>query len=135
MKKVLVAGTFDIFHLGHLYFFKEAKKNGDKLIVVIGSDKVTKKNGKKIIHSQKERAELVKNIRIVDEVYLGGIKIVNSIKKIKPNVVCVGYDQTIPTEIKEYCKENKIEIKRIKKKYNVKKCKSSIIREKILSEE
>lgn len=135
MKKVLVAGTFDILHLGHLYFFKEAKKYGDKLIVVIGSDKITKRNGKKIIHAQKERAELVKSLRMVDEIYFGGIKIVNSIKKIKPDVVCVGYDQTIPKEIEKYCKENEIEIKRIKNKYNVKKCKSSIIRKKILSEE
>lgn len=135
MKKVLVAGTFDIFHLGHLYFFKEAKKMGDKLIVVIGSDKITKKNGKKIIHTQKERAELIKSLRIVDAIHLGKIKILESIKKIKPDVVCVGYDQTIPNEIEKYCKENKIEIKRIKKKYNVKKCKSSIIRKKILSEE
>lgn len=136
MKKVLVAGTFDIFHLGHLYFFKQAKKCGNKLIVIVGSDYITKKNGKKLIHNQKERAEIIQNLKIVDEVILGKKNnIIENIEKIKPHIVCIGYDQKIPREIEEYCKKNKIKIKRIDKKYNEKKCKSSIIKKRILSEE
>lgn len=134
--KVLCAGTFDIFHLGHLYFFKEAKKYGDELVVIIASDPITKKNGKKVIHNQKERAEIIKNLKIVDKVVLGNKKnILISIKKVKPKIVCIGYDQKLPNEIEMYCKKNKIKIIKIKKKYNVKKCKSSIIKEKILREE
>ena len=38
MKLVMCAGTFDIVHPGHLYFFSEAKKLGDKLIVVVARD-------------------------------------------------------------------------------------------------
>jgi FAD synthetase len=136
MKKILVAGTFDIFHLGHLYFFKKAKKCGDKLIVIVGSDSITKKNGKKLIHNQNERAEIIKHLKIVDEVVLGKEKnVIENIKKIKPDVVCLGYDQKLPLEIETFCKENKIKIKRIKKKYNEEKCKSSIIKKRILSEE
>lgn len=134
--KVLCAGTFDIFHIGHLYFFQEAKKYGDELIVIVSSDNITKKNGKKTIHNQKERAEIIKNLRIVDKVIFGDKKnILESIKKVKPSIVCLGYDQKLPNEIEKYCEKNKIQIKRIKKKYNTKKCKSSIIKKRILMEE
>jgi FAD synthetase len=136
MKKILVAGTFDIFHLGHLYFFKEAKKRGDELIVIVGSDSITKKNGKELIHNQKERAEIIKHLKIVDKVVLGKENnIIENIKKIKPDIICIGYDQKLPLEIETFCKEKEIKILRIKKKYNEKKCKSSIIKKKILSEE
>lgn len=132
MKKVLVAGTFDIFHLGHLCFLKEAKKEGDKLVVVIGNNKIKEKE---LVHTQKERAELIKNLKIVDEIVMGKSKIIESIKKVKPDIVCVGYDQLIPEEIEKYCKENKIKIKRIKKTYKPTKCKSSILRKKINNKE
>jgi len=135
MTKVLVAGTFDIFHMGHLYFFKEAKRFGDELIVIIASDEISKYNGKKPVHNQKERAEIVKNLKIVNEVILGDKKdIVKTIEKIKPDILCIGYDQKLPEKIEKYCNENKIVIKKIEKKYNENKCKSSIIKERILKE-
>ncbi|KKR72063.1 MAG: FAD synthase [Candidatus Roizmanbacteria bacterium GW2011_GWB1_40_7] len=34
MKKVLVGGCFDLIHYGHIVFLKEARKQGDYLIVV-----------------------------------------------------------------------------------------------------
>ena len=37
-KIVLVSGSYDLVHPGHLYFFEEAKKLGDILIVSVGSD-------------------------------------------------------------------------------------------------
>jgi len=136
MSIVLVAGTFDIFHLGHLYFFKEAKKHGKELYVIVASDLITKRNGKKTIHSQRERAEIIKGLKIVDKVIMGNEKnILSSIKKVDPNIVCIGYDQFVPIEIEKYCDKNKIKIKKIKKKYNVTKCKSSLIKKRILSEE
>ena len=38
MKKVMVFGTFDIIHPGHIHLLKEAKEYGDFLIAVIGRD-------------------------------------------------------------------------------------------------
>ena len=38
MKIVLVTGGFDPLHSGHIEYFKEAKKLGDKLIVGLNSD-------------------------------------------------------------------------------------------------
>ena len=49
MKKVILFGTFDIFHKGHKNFLEQAQEFGDYLIVVIARDKTVKKiKGKKL---------------------------------------------------------------------------------------
>ncbi|MBI3261455.1 adenylyltransferase/cytidyltransferase family protein, partial [Candidatus Berkelbacteria bacterium] len=47
MKRVLAAGVFDVFHAGHLYFLNEARKLGDELTVIVTSDSVAYREGKK----------------------------------------------------------------------------------------
>lgn len=42
MTVVLTFGTFDIFHPGHEYYLREAKKHGDKLVTVIARDQTVK---------------------------------------------------------------------------------------------
>jgi FAD synthetase len=32
MVKVMATGTFDLLHLGHIYFLKEAKKLGEEFV-------------------------------------------------------------------------------------------------------
>ena len=39
MVRVMATGVFDILHLGHLYFLREARKLGDELVVVVATDK------------------------------------------------------------------------------------------------
>ena len=41
--KVMVFGTFDGLHEGHKNFFKQARKYGDYLLVVVGRDKNVEK--------------------------------------------------------------------------------------------
>ena len=43
MRKIIVFGTFDILHKGHLNLFKQAKQHGDYLMAVIARDKNVKK--------------------------------------------------------------------------------------------
>ena len=97
MKIVMCAGTFDIIHSGHLYYFSEAKKYGDKLIVVVSRDETAEKfKGKKPLHNEKKRLESVRMHKIVDEAVLGKLgNIFNIIEDIKPNVICLGYDQKV----------------------------------------
>ena len=38
MVKVMATGTFDILHLGHIYYLKESKRLGDTLTVVVATD-------------------------------------------------------------------------------------------------
>ena len=68
---VITFGTFDLFHIGHLNMINRCKKYGDKLIVGISTDKLnySKKNRYPIIN-EKNRMEIVKNLKAVDEVFL-----------------------------------------------------------------
>ena len=91
----MVFGAFDGLHPGHLDFFKQAKKYGNFLIVSVGTDaNVAKFKGKKPLFSQKERLELVSNLKIVDLAILGAeTDFYSHIKEFAPNVICLGYDQ------------------------------------------
>ena len=91
----MVFGAFDGLHPGHLDFFKQAKKFGGLLIVSVGTDKnVEKIKGKKPLFNQRERLRLVSACRLVDKVIIGAeTDFYQHIKKYKPDVVCLGYDQ------------------------------------------
>jgi cytidyltransferase-like protein len=95
MKKVMVFGAFDGLHSGHLHFFRQAKKYGDTLLVSVGTDKnVEKIKGKKPVLSEKERVDLISQLKIVDSVILGAeTDYFLHIKKHMPDVICLGYDQ------------------------------------------
>ena len=97
MAKVMCAGTFDTIHPGHLYFLSEAKKYGDKLIVVVARDKTSERiKGKKPMHTERERLEQIRTLEIVDEAVLGRHgNIFEIVEEIKPNVICLGYDQKV----------------------------------------
>ena len=72
MKRIFVNGTFDILHVGHLALLNYAKTLGDELSVAMDSDKRVKKlKGKsRPINSERERAELLINLKAVDKVYI-----------------------------------------------------------------
>ncbi|HLC50335.1 MAG TPA: adenylyltransferase/cytidyltransferase family protein [Candidatus Nanoarchaeia archaeon] len=97
MKTVMCAGTFDIVHPGHLFFFSEAKKLGDKLVVVVARDETSERiKGRKPLHNERERLEAIRSLDIVDEAVLGKSgSIFNIIEEIKPSVICLGYDQRV----------------------------------------
>lgn len=64
-------GVFDMFHIGHLNLFNNAKAYCDYLIVGVNSDDLVKayKNRTPVI-CESERAEIVRNIKAVDEVVI-----------------------------------------------------------------
>ena len=43
MTKVMVFGTFDPLHPGHVDFFRQAKQHGDELVVVVALDSTVEK--------------------------------------------------------------------------------------------
>ena len=67
---VAVSGGFDPIHVGHLRLLNEAKKLGDKLVVILNNDNWLAKKKKQIFMSQEERREILKHISCVDEVVL-----------------------------------------------------------------
>lgn len=106
MKKVLVFGTFDGLHEGHVDFFRQAKEFGDFLIVVVGRDSTvqrTKKRPPKF--NEMERLVAVKNSKFVNEAQLGNeagldgkLDPFKVIEEVRPDIICLGYDQTHFTE-------------------------------------
>jgi rfaE bifunctional protein nucleotidyltransferase chain/domain len=70
MKKIVVNGTFDILHLGHLALLNYAKSLGDHLLVLIDSDVRVKelKGSNRPINNQLERKEFLINLKSVDQV-------------------------------------------------------------------
>lgn len=70
MKKIIVNGTFDIVHSGHLALLNHARGLGDYVVVAIDSDRRVKelKGADRPVNTQQERAELLANLRSVDEV-------------------------------------------------------------------
>ena len=68
MKVVLVTGGFDPLHSGHIEYFKEAKKLGDKLVVAVNSDAwLTRKKGRPFMPFE-ERCAIIKELAVVDQV-------------------------------------------------------------------
>lgn len=96
-------GTFDLLHLGHLDYFRQAKEEGGYLVVVIARDSTKESQKKEAVFDENERAELVGAVNVVDRVVLGHLE--NHLKIIvetKPDVLCLGYDHQItPSELSE----------------------------------
>ncbi len=65
-------GCFDLLHRGHVHILREAKQQGDILIVGLNSDVSVRKNkgGSRPILPEHERAELLCSLEMVDFVYL-----------------------------------------------------------------
>lgn len=98
-KIVMVFGTFDVFHAGHEHFLMQARALGDYLIAVVARDN-TVKNVKSEYpqNPEKKRASTVRETGIADKVVLGyNDDKYRVIKKFKPNVIALGYDQFVFT--------------------------------------
>lgn len=95
MKTVMILGTFDIVHHGHLNLFKQARKYGDRLVAVVARDaRVKNIKSRESLYTEKERKYFLEQIRLVDKVVLGDTKdVYKRIREIKPDVIVLGYDQ------------------------------------------
>jgi len=68
-KKGFVCGFFDILHDGHIDILRQAKSQCEYLIVAVGTDDfMFKRKHRESILNYKQRVEIVKSIRYVDEV-------------------------------------------------------------------
>jgi cytidyltransferase-like protein len=117
-KVVLVSGGFDPVHVGHVRMFNEAKKLGDKLVVVINNDNWLHKKKGKIFMPQDERKEVIENFKAVDEVVLTkhiphteDMSVCDALREIKPDIFANGGDR-VADNIPEVqvCKELGIEM-------------------------
>jgi FAD synthetase len=129
-KKVMVFGTFDILHQGHLFLFKKAKELSDELYVIVAKDVNVEKFKKNLPkNNEQQRLENIKNIEEVNQVTLGDENdIYKIIEEIKPDIIALGYDQDEQNLKNELEKRNlKIKIVRLEA-FKEKKFKSSLLK-------
>jgi len=96
-KVVFTNGCFDILHVGHIRYLKEAKKLGDILIVAINSDSSVKRiKPLRPINPEQERAEVLSAVEVVDFVtFFNEDTPYNLIKYLQPDVLVKGGDWKI----------------------------------------
>ena len=115
-KVACVSGYFDPLHVGHLEYLKKAKKHGIYLIVIVNNDEQAALKKGKSFMPEKERVEILKELKCVNQVVLSIDKdrtVCETLRSIepKPDFFCNGGDQnneSIPEA--EVCKELGIEL-------------------------
>lgn len=100
MKTIAVSGGFDPIHIGHVRLLKEAKKLGDKLIIILNNDNWLKKKKGYAFMPQEDRMEILNSIKYVDEVVLSfhekdtkDISICRELEQIRPDIFANGGDR------------------------------------------
>jgi FAD synthetase len=97
---IMLFGTFDMIHPGHLHMFAQARKLAKKgtepcLVVSLARDANVKRiKGKAPKLNEKKRLKQMQAIAEVDKAVLGAMKdYISAIIKVNPDVIALGYDQ------------------------------------------
>ncbi len=115
---VAVSGYFTVLHKGHIHLFEEAKKLGDRLVIIVNNDEQQINKKGLLIHDAEDIKHIISRLHMVDEVVVAVDKdktVCETLKMIKPDIFANGGDRTaenVPED--KVCK--KLNIKLI---YNV----------------
>jgi D-beta-D-heptose 7-phosphate kinase/D-beta-D-heptose 1-phosphate adenosyltransferase len=113
MTRVIVNGTFDILHMGHLNLLEYAKSFPNSYVyVLIDSDRRVKilKGTNRPIYNEYERSRFLNALKAVDQVDIfdTDVELTNYIKRYSPDIMVKGSDyRNRPIIGSEYCKEIK----------------------------
>ena len=95
-KKIIVNGTFDLLHVGHIELLEYAKSLGDQLLVCIDSDSRVKqlKGESRPINTQDDRIKMLNALRCVDMVWVFDTKekLIEQIERYQPDIMVKGSD-------------------------------------------
>ena len=105
-KKVAFAnGHFDLLHVGHLRYLRDARAEGDALVVAINDDSSVaslKGAGRPVVPAA-ERAELLAALEPVDFVVVfSGDSPAPLLAELRPDIHCKGTDYGSPERVPEY---------------------------------
>ena len=95
---VFTNGCFDLIHVGHVRYLKEARRLGDALVVAINSDDSVKalKGDGRPLNAAHDRAEVLLGLESVDRVVLfDSVRVTSLIEVIRPHVYAKGGDYTV----------------------------------------
>ena len=97
---IAVSGGFDPVHIGHVRMCIEAKRLGDRLIVILNNDNWLRKKKGFAFMPEEERAEIIRALKPVDEVVLTShapdtedMSVCAELERIKPDVFANGGDR------------------------------------------
>jgi len=108
---VAVSGYFNPLHVGHLEMIEKAKKLGDKLVVIVNNDKQVALKGRVPFMPEKDRIEIVRALRAVDQVILavddyqlpnGEVPVIKTLAKLKPDIFANGGDRKNLANVPEH---------------------------------
>lgn len=95
---VFANGCFDLLHVGHIRFLRDAKRQGDVLVVGVNDDRAVAelKGAGRPLMCESARAELVAAIDFVDYVVIfDGLTAESILRDLHPHVQCKGTDYTV----------------------------------------
>ena len=138
-KKVLIAGTFDLVHPGHIYLINEAAKLGDVYVIVATDKNRELYSGEAPIVPEDQRLTVMKSIKNVKDAKLGrhDNDTLKTVEEIQPDIVLLGPNQKYSSRtLKKGLKEigfNDIEVRRLETYYEKFELhSSSLIKQKII---
>jgi len=101
-KTIIVAasGGFDPLHIGHIQLFEEAKKLGDKLVVILNNDNWLLKKKRFVFMREGERKKILESLKWVDRVVVtkhklntADMSVNRELKEIRPDIFVNGGDR------------------------------------------
>jgi len=110
MTTVMVNGTFDVLHPGHVSLLNTARSYGDWLVVAIDTDRRVKelKGEQRPINNQTDRKIMLSNLKAVDFVVFfdSTEELINLMELYKPDVYVKGSDwkHDKGSTAEQYCK-------------------------------
>lgn len=134
-KIVLLKGSFDLLHTGHIYMMEQAKKYGDILVVIVKPNIAVKNKGDdRPIIDEMDRIQQVDSIKHVDYTILANqdvgefeykdIKELQTrryceiVKKLKPDVLVHPKGHKNPTQLEDLYKKLNTKIIEIERDEN-----------------
>ena len=111
MITVMVNGTFDVLHPGHIALLNSARSYGDHLVVAIDTDRRVKelKGEQRPINCQTDRKVMLSNLKAVDivEFFDSTADLIKLMELYKPDVYVKGSDwkHDKGSTAEQYCKQ------------------------------
>ena len=109
----MVSGGMDPLHIGHIRLFHDAKKLGDRLIVILNNDNWLRAKKGYVFMPERERKEILEALADVDKVVLTehpknpkDMSVCQELLKIKPHIFANGgdrYPKNIPVPEVKTC--------------------------------
>lgn len=97
-KMVLTNGVFDLLHTGHLYYLRQARAQGDALLIALNADESVRalKGPSRPVQNEVQRAYALGALACVDAIVIfRSPRLTSEISALQPDIYCKAGDYTI----------------------------------------